>query len=132
MKVWIYYLSEPFHYQHQAFGDVEFSNAWFSIKDQTLTIRSGYAWDGATPKWQPLGLFTVGTPDGALRCGLPWTYHATLVHDVLCQFRHQLPLSKQQVNQVFDDQLRELGFPLRALYVWAVNKFGPQDFGGAS
>ncbi|RXJ74388.1 hypothetical protein CS022_04090 [Veronia nyctiphanis] len=119
-----------YRYSHPEFEGVIFKNDWLMIKDTTLTINAGYAWDGATPKWQPFGLFTVGTPDGALRFNLPWTYQATLVHDALTQFRDTLPLSKRQVTQIFDDQLYELKWPLRKLYVWAVDRFGPQDFAG--
>ena len=93
-----------------------------------LIIRTGYAWDGCTPKFSILGLVVLGVPDGRLRHNVPMTYHASLVHDALCQFRHEIPITKQQVNAIFNDMLWEVGFPLRRLYVGAVNKFGPQDF----
>lgn len=75
-----------------------------------------------------MGLFSIGTPDGALRHGVPWTYYASLVHDVLCQFRHEIPLSQQQVTQIFKEQLEESKWPLTKLYVMAVTKLGPKDF----
>ena len=128
MHVWRFQLSENYQYQHPAFNGITFANDWINISDGLLTIKQGYTWDGCSPKRYLFGLFTLGVPDGTLRFGKPWTYHASLVHDVLCQFRQDLPLSKQQVTQVFNDQLAELRWPLRRLYVWAVDNFGPQDF----
>ncbi len=128
MHVWRYQLSKTYHYKHSIFEGITFANDWLSISDGKISIQSGYAWDGCSPKCDLFGLFTIGTPDGTLRFGKPWTYHASLVHDVLCQFRHDITLSKQQVTQIFNDQLAECQWPLRRLYVWAVNTFGPQDF----
>ncbi len=128
MKVWRFQLSESYQYKHPLFEGVTFANDWVSISDGQLTIQSGYAWDGCSPKRYLFGLFTIGTPDGTLRFGKPWTWEASLVHDVLTQFRQEIPLSKQQVTQIFNDQLAESKWPLRRLYVWAVDKLGPQDF----
>ena len=128
MHVWRYQLSEPYSYHHPEFEGVAFSNDWVTVQDGQVTITTGYSWDGCSPKRYVLGLVTLGTPDGALRFGKPWTWEASLVHDVLCQFRKDIPLSKQQVTKIFNDQLAESKWPLRRLYVWAVDKLGPQDF----
>lgn len=130
MKVWKFRLDESFEYIHPSLKGVEFTHDIAAISDGKITVSKGYAWDGATPKRHIFGLFIIGIPDGALRFGKPWTYHATLVHDVLTQFRHELPLSKSQATHIFNDQLKEAKWPLRKLYVLAVDKLGPQDFGG--
>ena len=121
-------LSELYCYAHALLENVTFTNAWCQIKDGVLTVNTGYAWDGCSHKINILGLMTIGTPDGSLYHGKPWTYDASLVHDVLCQFRRDIPLSKTQVTQLFDEMLKEVGWPLRKPYVWAVDHWGPQDF----
>ncbi len=128
MKVYRYRLNTLYIFRHRCLTDIHFKNQWLSISQSVMEINTSYAWDGCTPKWQPFGLFTVGVPDGADRFGKPWLYYPSLVHDVLCQFRHQIPLSQRQATQIFDDHLLEIKWPLRRLYVWGVKYLGPQDF----
>lgn len=68
-----------------------------------------------------LGLFTLGMPDGRLHLGKPITYHASLVHDVLCQYKSAIPIRKAQTVDLFSAMLRDLGFQPRWLYVQVVN-----------
>ncbi|NQZ32530.1 MAG: hypothetical protein HRU06_14780 [Oceanospirillaceae bacterium] len=124
----LYCLPKPYRFRHSLLAGVQFKNQWLTIKNGTLTIATHYAWDGCTPKYTILGLFTIGIPDGTLRNGLPWLYHPSLVHDVLCQFRHQLPFTQQQVTQIFNDHLHAVNWPLTTLYTTAVTLLGPQDF----
>ncbi|NRA62298.1 MAG: hypothetical protein HRU25_15650 [Psychrobium sp.] len=128
MKVWRYRLNEQYRYHHPLLKNIHFKNSCFRISQGQIIINSGYRWDGCSPKWHVFGLFTIGTPDGTLYDGKPWTYHASLVHDVLCQYRYEHGLSKYQVTKIFSDQLAQVQWPLRPLYVWAVNYFGHQDF----
>lgn len=128
MSVWLYKINRPFSYQHPELSTIDFENTWLTIRDGQLTIASEYAWDGCSPKISLFGLWTIGTPDGALRYGKPWTYYASLVHDVLCQFRHEHPLTQKQVTTIFQDMLTEVHWPWRKVYVWAVDYLGPQDF----
>ncbi|MEM5528080.1 hypothetical protein WN093_04545 [Gammaproteobacteria bacterium AS21] len=128
MAVYLYTLDPPYRHVHTHFDGVEFSNQWITISNGRLTINSQYSWDGCTPKVQPLGLFTIGTPDGSLRFGKPWLYYPSLVHDALCQFRDELPFTKQHVIDIFEEHLQQVEWPLCTLYVAAVKRFGPQDF----
>lgn len=121
-------LDSEYSYKHRYFSGIQYINDWFSIENGVLCVKSEYVWDGCTPKFHIMGLFSIGTPDGALRHGVPWTYYASLVHDVLCQFRYEIPLSQRQVTQIFKEQLEESKWPLTKLYVMAVTKFGPKDF----
>lgn len=121
-------LENDFVYSHKSFEGVTFENEWVKISDGSICVKSGYAWDGCTPKISIFGLFTLGTPDGVLRNGRAWTYYASLVHDVLCQFSLSLPFTKEQVIGIFRDQLEECSWPLTNIYVLAVNIFGPDDF----
>ncbi|MGD1937030.1 MAG: hypothetical protein ACFCA4_05685 [Cyanophyceae cyanobacterium] len=55
-----------------------------------LIILKGYSWDGNSPKVNVLDLFWLGTPDGIrnVKTDKPVTYYASLVHDVLGQFKN--------------------------------------------
>lgn len=131
-KIWLYKIDDDFIYHSKHLDNISFSNEWITIDDGALTIEKEYAWDGATPKWQPLDLFTFGAPDGAIYLGKRITHDATLVHDALTQWKESVPITKKQTVDIFDDMLGEVGFKMRPLYVWAVNKLGPkeEDFGG--
>ena len=130
-KAYIFKLDRDFNYQHSAFQGIDHTNQWLDIKsDGCVKIKAGYAWDGCTPKVGVMGLFTIGTPDGRLQYNRPMTWKASLVHDVLCQYRRELPLTKAAVTQIFKDMLIEVGFPLAKIYAAAVFYFGPQDFKG--
>ena len=128
-KPYLYKLEKDYTYQHPIFDGVLFENEWCHITGSKITVKAGYACDGCTPKVDLLGLVTLGVPDGRLHEGRPMTYHASLIHDVLCQYRRELPFSKRGVVTLFADMLSDVGFPLRRLYVSCVDQFGPQDFG---
>jgi len=122
-------LENTYAYQHKLLIGIYLSNNWCNINDGILIIKKGYAWDGCSPKHSAFGLFLFGTPDGVLKEGKPWTYYQSLVHDVLMQFRLELPLSKEQTSTIFRDHLNSVKWPLTKQYVWAVNKLGPQNYG---
>ena len=128
MAVFLYRLKQSYSYVHPVLNDVSFANQWVDITNGCITIKKNYAWDGCTPKWQPLGLLTIGTPDGVLRFGKPWLYHSSLIHDVLVQFRKELPFTQQQVTQIFKEHMQQTKWPLWRIYTAAVNYLGPQDF----
>ncbi len=128
MKAWKYRLDNDYCYKNQAFKGIEFNSNWLVIDDGEILIKAGYAWDGCSPKRTFTGLFTFGTPDGVLRHGKAWTYHASLVHDILCQYRGQHCMTQTQVTWIFQDMLTEVKWPLTSLYVWAVKNFGPKGF----
>lgn len=126
-KHYLYKLDRNYIADIPALEGVDYRNHWVSIVGGTIKINKGYAWDGCSPKINVLGLFNIGVPDGALRCGKPFTYHASLVHDVLCQFS-DIPITKAQSVAAFNHELTNVKFPLTRLYVFAVNKFGKQKF----
>ena len=129
---WLYRLDEDFAcFVCLAIDtDVKFKNGWLEIDGGVMTIEKGYAWDGCSYKWSILDLFVVGVPDGRLRYGKPITYHASLVHDALTQFRHEIPITHQDATAIFDVLLKESGFFWRHVYVYFVKKFGEKDFLG--
>jgi hypothetical protein len=125
---WRYALAHDYGFHTKYLRDVHFKNKWLTIKDGDVVIKAGYAWDGCSPCVSVLGLFYLGPPDGAQLPGIPATYHASLVHDALCQFRHDLPISKATSVAIFRELLDKTRFPLARLYATAVALFGPRNF----
>lgn len=82
-----------------------YNSKWLHINEQgRVTVKAtdvdSYSWDGCTPKWSLLNLVIVGTPDGHInfRTMLPYTYHASLVHDALYQYLDTVPIKKKQID----------------------------------
>jgi hypothetical protein len=124
---WRYALADDYSMtSHYYLAGVHFDNHWLSIHDRNVRIKAGYAWDGCSPCMSILGLFYVGPPDGAEHLGNPATYHASLVHDALCQFRTQVPVSKATAVGLFRELLDKARFPLAWAYAAAVDRYGPQ------
>lgn len=82
---WRYALASVFGHTSRHLAGIDFENDWITIRTCNIVIKAGYAWDGCSPCISILGLLYVGTPDGAEHLGAPATYHASLVHDALCQ-----------------------------------------------
>lgn len=92
-----------------------------------LRITRNYAWDGCTPKIKIFGKVR-GVPDGPIseKTGLPQTYHASLIHDVLCQFQEhkKMPFTREQIDLIFYDVMVRDGFKHAKLYFKAVRLLG--------
>ncbi len=127
-KQWRYALASDYGHTSRQLDGIDFENDWITIRSGNIVIKAGYAWDGCSPCISVFGLCYLGTPDGADHLGVPATYHASLVHDVFCQWRKEIPVTKEVTVAVFHDLLLEVRFPLAGLYAVAVNRFGPQDF----
>lgn len=105
-------------------------DGWFSIHpDGKFEIRAslgkGYAWDGCTPKWELLDLI-VGTPDGRLDylTEEPITYYASMVHDILYQFKDEIPVSRNTADKLFHIIMKQADYWWRGLYFAIVSLFG--------
>jgi len=98
---------------------------WVRIERNRYTIRSGYRWNGSSPKWWFPLLGWVGTPD-PIRSRL-----ASCWHDTAFQFLRvaDFPLGYVQSNQVFHKMMVASGFRLANIYHFAVRDFG-QHFCG--
>lgn len=98
-------------------------------KDGLLRIngsrKNGYAWDGCTPKIQFLDL-VFGVPDGKLDfyTEKPITYYASMVHDVLYQFKDEIPISRWSSDFMFYKILQQACFFWSLLYFISVRTFG--------
>lgn len=101
---------------------------WLEIAtDGVVTVkanRTGYAWDGCTPKFSVFNLFIAGVPDGHVdyRTSLPFTYRASMVHDALYQYLDTIPVSKKRVDQLFLTLMGD--FKPRHIYYFFVRHFG--------
>lgn len=112
-----------------ALQGVEFNNDWLTIQaDGLITVKGsygdGYAWDGCTPKWNVMDLFLFGTPDGRVIVNTekPITYYASLIHDILLQFKAEIGITRRQADDIF---LHYLGdFDLKYVYYYAVRSYG--------
>ncbi|MDP9145402.1 MAG: DUF1353 domain-containing protein [Actinomycetota bacterium] len=94
-------------------------------KGGKVTVTSGYAWNGCTPKFSLFDL-SFGTPDGAvyIPTGRPKAYYASLVHDALYQFLGEnSPISRREADDAFLRLLGESKFRLRWLY-WTAVRLG--------
>lgn len=101
---------------------------WLVIsKDGLITVNSGYSWDGCTPKIMIFGK-VLGVPDGPIseKTGYPATYRASLFHDALCQFQShkKMPLSREEIDDIFHEIMIEDGFEYADLYVRTVRVLG--------
>ncbi len=131
IKHYKYRLEEDRKFTIHELATRTFSLQFVDCENGVLTIKKGYAWDGCSPKKVlHLGPFVavIGTPDGPLRNGKAWTYDASLVHDVLCQYRNDILLTQYQVVRIFERMLTQVEWPAVDWYVAAVERFGPQDF----
>lgn len=124
-----YKITEDYVYSDTGWTlDKAFESRWLTIsQDGVVTVKAnenGYAWDGCTPKKSLFNLWIIGVPDGHVdhRTMLPFTYHASLVHDALYQYLDTIPVTKDQVDSLF---LKMLGdFKLRKIYYFFVKHFG--------
>ena len=110
--------------------DVVFENDLLKIEnDGKITLKGsykdGYAWDGCSPKRHFLH-FIVGIPDGKLdyRTEKPITYFASMVHDIIYQFKSELDISRKETDVIFRLNLKEAGFLWTGVYYLAVRMFG--------
>ncbi len=105
-----------------------FDSEWGYIEAEPgglkITINPGYSWNGCNPKriiWD----IEVGTPDGAIdaHTGRPRVYYPSLVHDFLCQFEEQIPLTRAEIDMVFYRLMVEYDFAPAKIYYGMVRLF---------
>lgn len=130
--MWRYRLDRHYLHASDHLAGVTYRNEWIDIRHGAIMIERGYAWDGCSPAWRLPGGVWLGAPDGPRGVdGRPLAYHASLVHDALCQFKAEVPISKTATVALFAELLQLAGFPSWRvwLYATAVSKLGPQRFG---
>jgi len=136
MSRYVFKLEKNFEYtckNIKSVVDLEFKdkkgNLWLTItKSGQLKIKKDYSWDGCSIKINIFDLFWIGTPDGLIdtKTGKPITYYASMVHDSLYQFKHNLnnPFTRKEIDIIFLDILKEAKFKLRYIYYAIVRLVG--------
>lgn len=106
---------------------ISFESKWIKIENGFITIKSGYAWDGSSPKFF-IGNCIIGTWDGFINDkGLQQAYIASLVHDALYQYLNNLkPLgyTRKAADIEFKRLLEREQFLLSKSYYTSVRLFG--------
>lgn len=111
------------------FCDMETGRCWGSVTaNGILTIFKGYGWDGCSPKIR-IGSVVLGVWDGPpdpSNKGLPLTWEASLVHDLLCQFeKHpQMFMTRKMIDDEFKKILIQKKFAKAERYYLAVRWLG--------
>ena len=71
------------------YDDAPKPRKWLTLQPNgNAIVYKGYSWDGNSPKFNILDFFWLGTPDGIRHANKPVTYYASLLHDILGQFKH--------------------------------------------
>ena len=98
--------------------------------DGVLTIYSGYAWNGASPKFSLFDM-VFGTPEGIKnKNDKPKTYYPTLVHDALYQLSTIADIgNRKNADKLFYDMLRKERFKSAKLYYIIVRLLGWKYWG---
>jgi len=132
-KIWKFVLEEDYKYKSNILKDRVCDFKWLNIsEDGIITIKgsteNGYAWDGCTPKKNLLHI-TWGNFDGKLNRFSksnykPYTYYASMVHDVLYQYKRCAPITRKEADLIFYDLLKESGFMWSRVYYIGVRLFG--------
>jgi len=93
------------------------------------SFEKGYAWDGCSPKGNFIDI-TWGTPDGMLdiKTLKPKTYYASMIHDVLYQYKDFHQITRKETDQLFYKMLKDANFKLAGLY-YAVVRIGGGLYG---
>ncbi len=131
--VWKFVHHENFNYQTDILKGRSCDFNWLRIdEDGTITVKGshdrGYAWDGCTPKLNFLHI-TWGNFDGLLiKHGesdyKPYTYYASMVHDVLYQYKRCALITRAEADKIFLHMLRKSGFMWSYMYYLGVRSLG--------
>lgn len=97
-----------------------FNCDWFQLfEGGKIIVKSGYSWDGCSPKVKIFGKI-IGTWDGKNNS----TYYASMLHDVLYQYKCEIPFSRLEVDKQFKKDLEKINFKYTNIYYFFVRKFG--------
>ena len=95
-----------------------FTGNGFMIEFNSILIKKGYCWDGASG----------GASDGKRIGGLPVTWKATCIHDILYQRKN--PLSRKRIDELFYREMKTAGFKRAYIYYICVRLFGWMFYNG--
>ncbi|MEQ6166935.1 DUF1353 domain-containing protein [Ekhidna sp. MALMAid0563] len=138
-KLWKFVHHEDFQYEAKILKGRNCSFNFLEIVDGMITVKGsynesrGYAWDGCTPKFNLLHI-TWGNFDGKMikhketvsgkTTYHPMTYYASMVHDVLYQYKRCVPVTRKEADLIFYQQLKEAKFMWAWFFYAGVRLFG--------
>ena len=132
-KYWKFVSHKDFSYRTPILQNRACDFKWLRIApDGTITVKGshgkGYAWDGCTPKLNLLHI-TWGNFDGELKRFekgdyKPYTYYASMVHDVLYQYKRCAPITRKEADLIFYDMLKDAGFMWARVFYLGVRLLG--------
>jgi hypothetical protein len=137
-RVWKFVHEKDYSYRTELLKGRECNFNWLKIsKDGTITVKGsyykGYAWDGCTPKFNCLHI-TWGICDGQLiqhidemtgkKSYKPCTYYASMIHDVIYQYKRCAPVTRKEADMIFYELLKKSGFMWSWIYYAGVRSFG--------
>lgn len=92
-----------------------FSNEWIKINNGQITIKKGYAFNGASPRFELFGC-EWGTPQGRGLVGMI----GFCVHDALWQFGKEIGISKSLSNKIQLELHKKHNFKPAKLYYYVL------------
>lgn len=109
------------HYNEAIKFKDNIGKTWLTLRGYKAILSKDYAWNGNTPKLHVPIFGWIGTPD------YKKTRRASAWHDVFTQmiYTQHMPLSMDEVNDVFYDILSLDKFCLRGVFNGAVRRLGP-------
>ena len=132
-RVWKFVRHEDFIHKSSILKNRSCNYNWLSIsKEGEIRVKGsfkkGYAWDGCTPKANLLHI-TWGNFDGKLKKFdegdyKPYTYYASMIHDVLYQYKRCAPITRREADRIFYNLLKESGFMWAYFYFIGVRLLG--------
>lgn len=89
-----------------------------------LYVYQNYSFDGCTPKFKICNHICGVSDGGVTDEGLPRLYHASLKHDVLCQFyKLDIPYSRKEIDKEFKKDLTRVKWEFINLYYKVVRLY---------
>jgi Protein of unknown function (DUF1353) len=132
-RVWKYVHHKDYQFNSSLLRNRNCDFKWLNISDDgTITVKgsseNGYAWDGCTPKMNWLHI-TWGNFDGKLKQFdkgnyKPYTYYASMIHDVLYQYKRCAPVTRKEADHIFYSMLKKSGFMWARIFYIGVRLFG--------
>ena len=94
-KKYFYIIIEDIEFYDDRFKSLDFSNDYCEFKNGKLTVKKGYAFNGATPRWEFFGC-EFGTPQGRAYSGL----RGFAFHDAMYQYGKVIGLKRKYADRV--------------------------------
>ncbi len=129
---WKHTLGVHFFFKSRHLRGITYCNRQILIMGGAIQIRPGYSWDGLDakerlPRFLGLGINMNFWPGGEDKAN-----HILTAYDAICQYRHELPISKEAASEILGDLLLKAGaLPIFvSFYKWVVQSYGVQIWDG--